>query len=68
MIDKVSQLPNDIAVEKPVPGKGRFQEGMPFKQANAISDGANGKIPGNEAVKDVDQKGHLIVFHLKVPV
>ena len=34
MINKVTQFPNDIAINKPIPGESGFEQGVLFKKTD----------------------------------
>lgn len=65
MIDEMSQFPDDIAIDEPVPGELGGQYGIFFKKADAKGYGGNGNKTGDEAVGHKDEERHAIVFDLK---
>ncbi len=63
MINEVCEFPDNIPVNKPIPGKAGFKDGKPVEETYAECHGGNRKKPGDEAVKDEYKKWHFVLFY-----
>ena len=66
MIYEMSQFPNHVAINEPVPGKGGLYDGYWFKESDTIGYRCDGNEPGNKAVKNVYKKDNLIVGYSEI--
>ena len=57
----MGKLPNNISVNKPVPGKPGGDEGVWLQKPDAKSNSRNGNKPANKAVKNINKKHHFII-------
>lgn len=57
----MSQFPNYVAVNEPVPAKGSLEKGIRLKEANAKGDHRNRKKTGDKAIQDVGKQGDFIL-------
>jgi hypothetical protein len=53
MINEMPEFPDDITINKPVPGKAGFKDGVFFKEAYAKYYQRNGDEPANKSIQQV---------------
>lgn len=68
MINEMRKFPNDIAINKPVPGKGGFKNRILFKQPDAKSHHRNGDKSRYKPVGYKNEKGNTIIINLELLV
>ena len=65
VVNKVSEFPDDITIDEPVPGKAGGQYRILFKKADAKRYGCDGNKAGDEPVSHEHEERHAIIFDLK---
>jgi len=66
MIYKMSQLPNNVAIDEPIPGKTCFNNTIFFEKTYTKSNGCNGEKTRNKPVENKDQKRYFIFFYFEL--
>ena len=64
MIDEMSKLPYDIAIDKPIPSHCSLKRGIFLKNTNADSYHGNTDESADKTIKNINQKGGLVNFSL----
>ena len=62
----MSQLPNNIAIDEPVPGKTCFNDPIFFEKPDTKRNGRNGEKTRKKPVENKDQKRYFIFFYFKL--
>ena len=65
MIDKMTKFPDNISVDKPVPGEGCFEDGMFFKKSDTKYDGRNGDKSSNKGIQHIGKERNFIIDSLE---
>ena len=65
VIDKMSQFPGNISIDKPIPGKTCFEDPIFFKKSYAKSNGCNGEKARKEAVKYKNEERYFVFFYFE---
>jgi hypothetical protein len=61
MIYKMSQFPDDIAIDEPIPGEACIYNRELFKESDAKSHCSYGNEAGDKPVEDMNKKDHLVI-------
>ena len=64
----MTEFPNNISVDKPIPRKSRFEYGVRIKNTDAICNSSYGNEFANRRIQHIRKKGYLITDNLKLPV
>src|ERR1051326_2862981 len=65
VIDEMSQFPNNIPVDKPIPRKACFDDPIFFKKSYAKSNGCNREKTREKPVEYKDQKRNFVFFNFE---
>jgi hypothetical protein len=61
VVKEVSELPNNIAIDEPIPGEAGFEYCVRFEQAYTKHNNCNGNKLANKGVEHIRKKGNLII-------
>lgn len=62
VIDEMSEFPDDVSIDEPVPGETGGEDGVFFEKADAKGDCCYGDEAGNEPVGYEDEERHAVIF------
>jgi hypothetical protein len=65
VIYKMSQLPDNVAIDKPITSKPSFDDPIFFKKAYAKSNGSDRKKTRKKPVENKDQKRYFVLFYFE---
>ena len=66
MINKMAEFPNDVTVNKPVPCKSSFKDGMFFKKPDAKYDCSNWNKSSDKSIQNIRKERYLVIDGLKL--
>lgn len=61
MVNKMRELPHNVPVNEPIPGKSGFEHGIPGKQADTQSHHGKRNDAADERVEHIGEEGYFVV-------
>jgi hypothetical protein len=68
MINKMSKFPDNVAIDKPIPGKLNIDYGVLLKNTNTYDCHSDGQVSANDRIKHIGEKRYLIGNNFKLLV
>jgi hypothetical protein len=66
MIEKMPKLPNNVSIDKPIPGKTGLKRSHMLEKANTKGNHGNGNKSAHKSIKDVNKEIDFIYLGLWV--
>lgn len=62
VVNKMRKLPDDVAINKPIPRKSSLENGIRLKNCDTERNQADGNKTGDKAIENVSEKRNFVLY------